>query len=74
MAHRRQRQQQQQQQVLSPPQLQAISVAMADAITQALEHSGSSSQSPAAQAGPPTIPTPRAAQDTASRYSVCKLK
>ena len=38
MANRRRRQQQQQeqQQALSPPQLQAISAAMTDAVTQAL--------------------------------------
>ena len=32
---------QQDQQLLSPPQLQAISVAVADAVTQAVVHSGS---------------------------------
>ena len=55
MAGRRQ----QDQQLLSPPQLQAISVAVADAVTQALAQSGSGNQGPAAQPGPSMSCNPR---------------
>ena len=50
---------QQDQQLLSPPQLQAISVAVADAVTQALAQSGSGNQGPAAQPGPSMSCNPR---------------
>ena len=49
MANRRQ------QQPLSPPQVQAISAAVADGVTQALQRAGSSPQSAAGTAFPPSI-------------------
>ena len=73
MANRRRRQQQQQeqQQALSPPQLQAISVAVTDAVTQALQRPGSSPnpQLAGGRAGPaPLATTPIASSVTTARY------
>ena len=66
MAGRRQ----QDQQLLSPPQLQAISVAVADAVTQALAQSGSGNQGPAAQPGPSMSCNPRGLKESGSRYII----
>ena len=64
MANRRQ------QQPLSPPQLQAISAAVADGVTQALQRAGSSPQSAAGTASPTSVDsTPRMrAAPTTARY------
>ena len=73
MANRRRRQQQQQeqQQALSPPQLQAISAAMTDAVTQALQRPGSSPNPQLAAGTAPPATTPIASSVTTARYYKC---